>query len=384
MTINLSIKSPLSSAEEMTKILIIEDEDAIRENIAEMLNVYGYWVETAANGRDGISQALIFKPDLILCDIMMPQMDGYQVLEALRNSGTHANTPFIFLTSMATPTDIRKGMLQGADDYMTKPFKFPELVEAIEGRLNREKIRKEELKAKINEQLFNLNKLSTHEYNTPLGSMIGFLHLLTDHYSSFEKEEILSMLEMITYSSIRLKKTLDNNQLHLVLQKLEPSNSWYNQYTEGTSTLHQNQVQKLVAELAHQHELNTTHINPFKVFIEDACLAISEKNLMKVLEELIENAFKFSNESTEIMVIGIKSNDKYTLTITNWGREFKMENISKIGPYVQFERELYEQQGMGLGLWIARELLILNNGQLEIYSNDGLTSSIITLKLSNT
>lgn len=384
MTINSAPQSPVSTTQVATKILIIEDEDAIRENIAEMLNVYGYWVETAANGQEGVSQTLIFKPDLVLCDIMMPQMDGYQVLETIRNSGPQSNTPFIFLTSMATATDIRKGMLQGADDYLTKPFKFPELIETIESRLKREKIRKDELKAQINNHLFNLNKLSTHEYNTPLSSMLGFLNLLTEHYSSFDKEETLSMLELVTYSSIRLKKTLDNTQLHLVLQNLTPSSNWYNQYTEGVSIMQQNEVEKLVAELAHQHQLNSTHKNPFKVFIETASIAISEKNLKKTLEELIENAFKFSDGGTEIMVIGIKNKGKYTLTITNWGREFKVENISQIAPYVQFEREIYEQQGLGLGLWIARELLALNKSQLDIYSKDGVTSLILTFNLVNT
>lgn len=383
MNSNSTPQSPVSTTKGLTKILIIEDEDAIRENIAEMLNVHGYWVQTAANGQEGVSKTLAFKPDLVLCDIMMPQMDGYQVLETIRNSGTQSNTPFIFLTSMATTTDIRKGMLQGADDYLTKPFKFPELIETIESRLKRERIRKEELKTQINDHLFNLNKLSTHEYNTPLSSMLGFLNLLTEHSASFDKEETLSMLELVTYSSIRLKKTLDNTQLHLLLQKLDPSSNWYSQYTEGTSILQQNEVQKLVAELAHQHQLHSNHVNPFKMFIEPASIAMAEKNLKKVLEELVENAFKFSDEGTEVMVIGIKNKDTYTLTITNWGREFKVENISQIAPYVQFEREIYEQQGLGLGLWIARQLLTLNKSQLDIYSKEGITSLILTFKLVN-
>ncbi len=188
------------------KILIIEDEDAIRENIAEMLSICGYQVEVAANGREGISQTLVFKPDVIVCDIMMPFMNGYQVLETLRSSNSQANTPFIFLTSMANPSEIREGMLIGADDYLTKPFTFSDLIAAIESRLKREKLRKEELNTQIKEYQYNLNKVSTHEYNTPLSSMLGFLNLLSNHYSSFDKEETISMLELITFSCIRLKK----------------------------------------------------------------------------------------------------------------------------------------------------------------------------------
>ncbi|AEI51621.1 response regulator [Runella slithyformis] len=117
------------------KILIIEDEDFIRENIAEMLNLSGFKVETAINGRDGIDKLNIFQPDLILCDISMPIMNGYQVLETVRNSDKHAHTPFIFLTSMANPGEVRKGLSNGANDYITKPFRFNDLIIGIERQL---------------------------------------------------------------------------------------------------------------------------------------------------------------------------------------------------------------------------------------------------------
>lgn len=117
------------------KILIIEDEDFIRENISEMLNLSGYEVETAINGKDGVDKLSIFQPDLILCDITMPVMNGYQVLETLRNSNEHAHTPFIFLTSMANPAEIREGLSIGANDYITKPFRFNDLILAIEQQL---------------------------------------------------------------------------------------------------------------------------------------------------------------------------------------------------------------------------------------------------------
>lgn len=118
------------------KILIIEDEDFIRENIAEMLILSGYEVETAINGKDGVDKLSSFQPDLILCDITMPVMNGYQVLETLRNSDEHAYTPFIFLTSMANPSEIRDGLSNGANDYITKPFRLTDLIKGIERQLD--------------------------------------------------------------------------------------------------------------------------------------------------------------------------------------------------------------------------------------------------------
>ncbi|AEI51729.1 hybrid sensor histidine kinase/response regulator [Runella slithyformis] len=355
------------------KVLIIEDEDAIRENIAEMLSISGFKVETAANGREGLSQTLVFKPDVIICDIMMPLMNGYQVLETLRSSNSQANTPFIFLTSMANPAEIREGMLIGADDYLTKPFNFSDLIAAIESRLKREKLRKEELNTQIKEYQYNLNKVSTHEYNTPLSSMLGFLNLLSNHYSSFDKEETLSMLELITLSCTRLKKTLDNSHLHLLLQKLEPTHDWYKQYTTGCTVIDEKSLKEMASSLAHQYETAFVRKTSFRASIETATISISEANLKKAVEELIENAFKFSDDNSCVEITGKRLQDNYQLTIINQGREFHPDHIRQIGPYLQFEREKYEQQGLGLGLWIAQKLITLNKGQLTIGSHNGHT-----------
>jgi CheY-like chemotaxis protein/CRP-like cAMP-binding protein len=121
----------------MRKILIIEDNEDVRENTADLLELSNYVVTTSADGTSGIKKALNFTPDLIICDIMMPGLDGYQVLEALQANSKTAGIPFIFLSAKADKSDIRKGMNLGADDYLTKPFEEHELLEAINSRLKR-------------------------------------------------------------------------------------------------------------------------------------------------------------------------------------------------------------------------------------------------------
>jgi len=115
----------------MKKILLIEDNDEVRENTAEILEISNYKVFTAANGKIGIELALKELPDLIICDIMMPVMDGYEVLKLLHKHKETENIPFIFLTAKSEKTDIRKGMKMGADDYLTKPFEGKELLNAV-------------------------------------------------------------------------------------------------------------------------------------------------------------------------------------------------------------------------------------------------------------
>jgi DNA-binding response OmpR family regulator len=121
----------------MQKILLIEDNTEIRENMAEILDLAGYEVNTAENGKEGVAAAISGKPDLILCDIMMPVLDGYGVLHMLQKNVDLQNIPFIFLTAKSERGEVRKGMEMGADDYITKPFDGTELLHAIEVRLKK-------------------------------------------------------------------------------------------------------------------------------------------------------------------------------------------------------------------------------------------------------
>ncbi|HBL14590.1 MAG TPA: response regulator [Cyanobacteria bacterium UBA11162] len=115
----------------MTKILVIEDEPTVRENIIELLDAEGFDASAAENGSVGLNLAQQQLPDLILCDVLMPELDGYGVLSALRSQSVTANIPFIFLTAKAAKTDFSEGIKLGANAYLTKPFTLEELLDAI-------------------------------------------------------------------------------------------------------------------------------------------------------------------------------------------------------------------------------------------------------------
>ena len=146
----------------MKKILLIEDDVVLRENTAELLELSNYEVITAANGKIGVEIADINLPDLIVCDIMMPELDGYGVLEALSKNNKTKHTSFIFLSAKTERKDVRKGMNLGADDYITKPFSEDELISAIESRLAKASILKDirEYKEEIKEERDELRSLN--------------------------------------------------------------------------------------------------------------------------------------------------------------------------------------------------------------------------------
>ena len=141
----------------MTKILLIEDHQDVRENTAEILELANYEVYTAEDGKKGLEVAMRTQPDIIICDIMMPELNGYDVLLYLSKDKTMASTPFIFLTAKTERIDVRKGMNLGADDYLTKPFEENELLDAVASRLKKHSFLKKEFSKDIEgiNQFFN-------------------------------------------------------------------------------------------------------------------------------------------------------------------------------------------------------------------------------------
>jgi CheY-like chemotaxis protein/CRP-like cAMP-binding protein len=167
----------------MKSILVIDDNNDIRENTAEILDMAGYKTLTAENGKKGVDLALKERPDLIVCDIMMPELDGYGVLHLLRKNPDMQSIPFIFLTAKTERTDLRKGMEMGADDYITKPFDDIELLNAIEIRLK---------KAQVLEQKYSMSQPGISQFLKDVKDT-GLMSHLAEQYSieSYSKKQTL-------------------------------------------------------------------------------------------------------------------------------------------------------------------------------------------------
>ncbi|WP_128548244.1 hybrid sensor histidine kinase/response regulator [Larkinella soli] len=361
-----------------TQILLIEDEMQIRENISELLTLNGFRVETAANGRDGISQAMLHPPDLILCDIMMPEVDGYQVLDVIRGNRSLANVPFIFLTAKTDAVNLRRGMVLGADDYLTKPFTFQALLNTIESRMKRESQRKADLQARLAEQRGTIASMAAHEYNTCLNGILGFSSLLIDQYQAFNEEELLSMVEMIRVSGTRLKRSLDNIRLMDDLQHLNPESPAYDYYVGGSSLISAELFPRLVSRVEYRQGREML----YRYEVETARLRISADNLAVCLEELVDNAVKFSEPNGLVHLSGVVEGECYRFTATNQGQSFQTGDLDRIAPYTQFDRSRYEQQGFGLGLSILKQILKLNGGSLKIESRGDRTEVSIRLPVA--
>ncbi|CAM1359897.1 Transcriptional regulator [Tenacibaculum sediminilitoris] len=153
----------------MKKVLLIEDDVILRENTSELLELSNYEVITASNGKIGLDKAIKVLPDIIVCDILMPEMDGYSVFQELTKHNTTKHIPFVFLSAKTERQDIRKGMNMGADDYLTKPFNEEELINTIESRIAKATILKEEREMSQNNTHNNIEEIQT------LGDLKAFL-----------------------------------------------------------------------------------------------------------------------------------------------------------------------------------------------------------------
>ena len=361
----------------MKKILVIEDQPDVRENIDAILELEGYEVMMAEDGEMGIEMATLHQPDLILCDVMMPKLDGFGVVKALRQNPVTATVPLIFLTAKADRPSLRQGMDLGADDYLTKPFTLDELIDAVTARLSKQNLIQQDVNQELDKFRSNITRSLPHELLTPLNGILGMSHYLSDYYDTIDGEEIQSCLADIKISSERLYRLIQNfllfAQLELFQSNVQQSQIWQNRLSQITVNS-VSIIEKITQKIAQQIE----RTDDLQLFLKEASVHISEQDLEKITEEIIDNAFKFSAKGTPVIVESKLDDQNFILTVTNQGRGMNAEDIERIGAYIQFERKLYEQQGSGLGLIIAKRMTELYGGKLEIQSipNEQTTVSI--------
>jgi two-component system, sensor histidine kinase and response regulator len=355
--------------EQPVRILVIEDEQNIRENIQELLEAKGYMVRVASNGKQGVLEAIDFRPNLIVCDVMMPKMDGYKVLEYVRKTSIVQNTPFIFLTARVDKSDVRQGMDLGADDYLTKPFTYKELLKAIETRLKRQQKVIGEY-AKVKHEL-DTTVFATyyHEFNTPLHGILGGLNLLLNARDSFSETQIQELLGSILKSGLRLNHSLANLMLYEEIKRAEVYTELLTMFTNGYSKA--TWVQKVRTELLSMAKEIYNRTADVIINLDPVELKINQEYLQRLVLELVDNALKFSKAGQKVQVIGKQQNGGYTIEVIDNGRGFKLDSLNDIAPFKQYNRKKFEQQGLGIGLYLVKRLAEFNEGQLRIVSTEG-------------
>jgi DNA-binding response OmpR family regulator len=367
--------------ESKTKILVVEDEQGIRENMQEMLEARGFVVRAATNGKQGVLEAIDFRPNLILCDIMMPKMDGYQVLEQIRKTSNIQNVPFIFLTAKVDKNDIRMGMTMGADDYLTKPFTAKELVGAVDARLKRQE-KYNNLPARAKHEI-DTSVFATyyHEFNTPLHGIVGGLNLLINAGKSFSEKQTADLLFSVLKSSLRLNHTLSNLMLYEEIKRAEAHPELVTMFNSGqTGNFWAQKIKDELQTIAKEMYGRAADLQV--EFVDVTELNINFEYLLRMMIEVTDNALKFSKSGQKVSVTGKQSGENYVFEITDNGSGFSFNGINDIAPFKQFFKRKFEQQGMGMGLFLVKKLIQFNSGDLVIQTiEDKGTKVTVSLPL---
>lgn len=358
------------------RIQVIEDEQNIRENIQELLEAKGYAVKTSSNGRQGILDAIDFRPHLIICDVMMPKMDGHKVLEYIRKTSVIQNTPFIFLTARVDKNDVRLGMDMGADDYLFKPFTYKELIKAIKSRLKRiDKIVVEYAKVK-HELDTNVFATFYHEFNTPLHGIIGGLNLLLNARQSFSEAQTQELLVSILKSGLRLNHSLANLMLVEEIRRAEVYPELMDMFSNGYSK--PNWSDKVRTELTIMAKEIYNRTADLEIDLPALQIHCSNEYLQRIIVELVDNALKFSKKGDKVHVHGYAKGEEYLVTVKDHGNGFQIASLNDIQAFSQHNRKKFEQQGLGIGLYLVKRLVEFNHGKLIITSvvDEGTTVEV--------
>ena len=362
----------------MVKILVVEDEAPLRESIIDTLAFEGYNVVEAENGKQGWEKAQAENPDLIVCDIAMPELNGYELLLKLREDPATATLPFIFLTARVDRPFMRHGMELGADDYLTKPFTHADLLAAIRARLDRHLKLKEASSQELEQVKTEFVRHITHELRTPLVSITAVQDIVEQQLGFLSPAELQDLLRIQRSGSQRLH--------HLV---------------EQTVLLTEMKVGALTPEAITESGINTaiwdiltTSVNlgrkfayrnrELPVYIDDkdgnATVRCRLNALRHTFAEIISNAIAFSPEDSQVDVVQWVENGNIFVTVKDHGPGIPVEAIEKVfKEFEQVDRQRQEQQGLGLGLPLARKVIETHGGELKIDSST--TGTTITVRL---
>ncbi len=354
------------------RLLVVEDEPNLLSGIRDILELDDYHVLTAQNGREALE---VLKnvggdiPDLIVSDIMMPYIDGLQLLREVRKNAAWLMIPFIFLTAKGSKQDIQQGKILGVDDYLIKPFDADDLLVAVESRLQRHSMFHKAQASAISEIKRNILTILNHEFRTPLTLVVAYADMLKGgNVSEMDEEELLMFLKEINNGADRLRRLIEN---FIMLVELETGDAqktyeWRRHPIDDINFIIQSAIQKAFDSPRIEHTCETNIKGPLPLIIGDP------EYIIVMVTELLSNAIKFSKDELRITVEAMSKNGALHIRVIDRGRGIPADKIEHIWEkFAQIDREQYEDQGAGSGLAIVKGLAEIHSARVDVESVPG-------------
>jgi len=372
------------SQEGSQRILVVDDNPQILAVVREILNHHGFEVITAVSGEDAISM-LDLKLDMVICDVMMPDMDGYDFYSELQKNSTWCNIPFLFLTALDRPEQIRRGKELGCDDYLTKPFEPADLLCAVKGKITVGQRRKLSFEERMESQRRKIIQTLSHEFRTPLVAINTGTELLLDHLKDLSQENIVRLLESIQRGGIRLQRLVED---FMTIQQIDAgiAVSTYMRYKR--KVLLSDLVGISIERFLEAYSLEQSAIDLELVVEEsarDGLVEVYDAHIDDAIRRILSNARKFGGAGSLVTLTVCGYEENLSVKIRDRGiglNEDVWENAQEL--FIQIDRDKKEQQGAGLGLAIASYYTEINLGQILFQKPIDGTGLEVELRLPRT
>jgi len=354
------------------RVLLVEDEPDVRTVAESILSSFGFAVSSVGNGKEAIDFLSGSRPDIVLSDIRMPVIDGFQLLQRIRSDPLLCQIPFIIVSAKAESADQRMGMSLGADDYVTKPYRPEDLRNTIEVRVMRSK--------QVSDSISNHKRFVTqvlpHELRTPLMGVIGYADLMMDAAAEGKTLSVAELSEygrMLQLSGARILKIVENL---LFWAKLEAPQS----PAEGSAKLMETQEDVTAEGLRSIAEQASKQFGrQYDVSVDcprRARIQVITPGFEFVTKHLVENALKYSLPRTPVRISVTTDADELTLSVSDSGRGMTRDEFDRIRRSGHLEHDRNRQPGLGMGLMLATAFVRKSGGRLDLQPNDkgkGLT-----------
>jgi two-component system sensor histidine kinase/response regulator len=352
-------------------IVVVEDNRDLNYALCEILTSCGYHVRAAHNGYEALDLLDEVRPDVILCDIMMPAMDGYTLLQHTRSDVSLRTLPFIFLTARSSAEDQRRAKEIGIEDYLTKPIDSNDLLIAIENALQRSKLMREEAERKLDDLRNRIVGLLQHEFRTPLTFVLGYAELLANtDAAGINLGELKMAAAAILDGGRRLQRLIEGFLLLAELQNRTLNLGEMERLDAGL--LWRDVAQELEDEASGQGLTIFLEAPPTPVYLLGDAHLIEE-----ALRRMLDNAIRYRRPESKVIQLSVNRWATYLgLRITDDGMGIPAERLAEFArPFEQPNREQRSSTGAGLSLAMIKHVALLHGGQLEIESVYGQGST---------
>jgi signal transduction histidine kinase len=360
-------------------VLVVEDNRTLLEGLRDLLQISGYRVMTAIDAKEALALLETRVPNLILSDIMMPEIDGYQFHAQIRRRPELVDVPFIFLTARGEEADIRKGKSIGVDEYITKPFDEEDLLIAVRSKLARWSDLRRAREEEIADIKHNILVMLSHEFRTPLAYVVNYAQLLEADRERISSEDYRQFVGGIKRGALRLHELVEDFITLVELQTGEAENAYRLRRAEVAD------FSAWLRTIARRYEPAATEAGlELIIDVPDGLpdLVVDEVYLADAIGRLLDNAIKFTRgENKSVRVKAHVERGSLRIAVEDQGQGMLPHELESVfDAMYQVDRAKREQQGTGSGLAICKGIVELHGGRVDVESQQG-EGSTFTIEL---